>query len=411
MARPGSTRSARDVQSVLGGRVSLTVAGQVYRRWTEMEVTRDLRDIAGGFELRLIDSGRAAQAARQYPAATPPPIQCGQACTLALDGEPVLVGWIEDVDADETGERLEFCVRGRDRAGDLVECAPLPDGPAQFSNLTLLAFTQKVCAPFGLSVRADIDVGAPFPTIVINPHETALAAIEKQARQRTALVVSDGVGGLILTRGGVRRGPAPLVRGDNLVSLRRHVSWRQRFSDIYVKGQSARGAGTRRGVGVVLDVGGAPSATPPATVAAGAQGVLMTGHARDPEINRYRPHVRLTRSQAGMSTTQEQAEWLVRVLRGEGTDLQYGVLDWRAGDAQALWRPNEVVHVSDPIAAIEGDMLVAGVRYIAGPRGLLTELRIVGLSAYDRINEAARRHRGDRVPKKKLQVIDVGGAS
>jgi len=44
-------------------------------------------------------------------------------------------------------------------------------------------------------------------------------------------------------------------------------------------------------------------------------------------------------------------------------------------------------------------MLIAGVTYTIGPRGQITRLRVVGRTAFDRINEAERRrhhHAGAR---------------
>jgi prophage tail gpP-like protein len=394
-------------------RVTLTVAGNVWRRWTEVTITRDLREIAGSFDLRLYDESRAALAETDVPVrgqVPPPPLAPGQACRLAIDGETVLVGWIEDVDVTETGTAAGLRVAGRDRTGDLVDCAACPTGPAEFRGLTLTQIARQICAPFGIPVQAQVDVGEAFARLALNPHETALSTIEKAARQRAVLVVSDGVGGLLLTRGGINRAPWHLWRGDNIAETRVRSSWRGRFSDVWVKGQSELGAGGRHRQAAAVPMAAAPSGeliVRSTTPAAAAAGVLMTGYARDPEITRWRPHVRLTRSQSGMSSTQEQAEWVVRVLRGEGDQLHYTVLDWRAGPDQALWRPNEVVDVYDPFGGITKDMLVAGITYRLGREGLRTVLRVVGVTAYDRINEASRRRRKhDKHSAAPLRVVD-----
>jgi prophage tail gpP-like protein len=154
------------------------------------------------------------------------------------------------------------------------------------------------------------------------------------------------------------------------------------------------------------------SATTPGTPANGStvtegSTILMTGHAHDLDITRYRPTVKLTRTQSGMSTAQDQAEWWVRVARGLGDTLTYTALDWRAGKAQAnglgaLWRPNAVVTVTDPYADIDKPMLIVGTTYSEGADGQTTRLRVAGLTAFDRTNEAEkRRHRvtGNAVTK------------
>ena len=384
-------------------RVTLKVDGAAFRQWTAVEIGRDLKDISGGFRLDYTDEGRAKQALPNMIAAAPffRIVRAGMPCTIAIDGELVLVGYIDDVTVGWTGRQLTARVQGRDKTGDLVDCAALPEGPAEFRNVDLLHVARLVCAPFGITVRAEIDVGEPFERLSINPHETALAFLEKAARQRTALLVSDGVGGLLITRGGKGNGPAALTVPGNIQEAEFASSWRGRFSDVYVKGQTDA-HGRRHGLAPALDhtavPPGSPPAPPPATAATTeASTILMTGHARDPEITRHRPTVRLTRSQSGMSTTQEQAEWAVRVERGLGDVLTYSVLDWRAGTVDpktklaALWRPNEVVPVVDPWADIDKPMLIAGVSYSEGREGLKTRLRLAGVTAFDRINEAEKR--------------------
>lgn len=391
----------------VGGRVTLQVAGRKLVRWTSMRTARDLKEIAGSFQLEYLDSARNRAAGGLLTGADPglPAIAAGMPVTLLIDEEPVLVGYIDDLDLEWDGLTLRRAqIVGRDKTGDLVDCAAAPEGPAEFRNLTLLQIAQKICAPFGIRVRADVDIGAAFDRLAINPHETALATLEKAARQRTVLLVSDGTGGLLLTRGGTSRAPSPLRVGELVQHVRYHDSWRGRFSDTYVKGQTdghrKRGAAAATLSHTVVPF--APGPPPDLPKTSEASTVLMTGHARDPEITRYRPHVRTTRTQSGMSTTQEQAEWAVRVARGMGQNLIFQVLDWRAGPDKALWRPNQLSAVYEPYSGTDKDMLIAGVSYLLGPDGLKTELRLVGPTAFDRINEAERRRHHSRGEQRKL---------
>ncbi len=396
--------------------ISLLAGGKVFRLWTSISLKRDLKEISGSFELEYLDEARADAAG--VSVLSPPPyfpmLKPQMACTIKLDDEVVLVGTIEDIDLDEDGHKLRARVTGRDRAGDLHDCAAAPYGPAEFKGVDLLQIATIICQPFGITVRSETDIGEPFDRLAVGPHETALALLEKAARQRSVLLVSDGVGGLLLTRGGAKRGPAPIERGVNVVATNSRSSTRARFSDVFVKGQSERGAGHRKRAGskaaldhsVVPFQPGAAGAsasgsnlTVTAPVAAAARtnakaGVLMTGHAVDPEITRWRPHVRMTKTQSGMSTTQEQAEWAVRVAKGEGEDLHYTVRYWRAGDDNRLWRPNELVAVYDPYTGIDTDMLIAGLDIHLDAQGPKTRLRVVGKDAYDRINEADRKRKG-----------------
>jgi prophage tail gpP-like protein len=99
----------------------------------------------------------------------------------------------------------------------------------------------------------------------------------------------------------------------------------------------------------------------------------------------------MVKTQSGSSTVQEQAEWHVRVDRGTATKTAYKVLDWRAGTANALWRPNQLTAVYDPFAEIDCDMLIEQVEYLYSEKeGAVTMLRIVPPAAYERINESSR---------------------
>jgi prophage tail gpP-like protein len=383
-------------QNSVAGRVALKVDGKIFTQWSSAEITRDLKDITGTFRLTYSDTGRQAQA-MPVDIAVPPFFEIvreGMAFELSLDGERVMTGWIDDVALEWNDGALTAEVSGRDATGDLADCAALPNGPAEFRGLDLLAIAGIVCKPFGIGVRADVDIGAAFPRLAANVHETALAFLEKAARQRAVLLVSDGVGGLLLTRGGSGNAPAPLTLPGNIQGASTRQSWRRRFSDVFVKGgtdASARRAGRTAPI--------TPTATPPETgmtAPAAAQAdeastAVIGGHARDPEITRWRPVVRAAKTQSGAASAQAQAEWALRVARGMGSDLTYTVLDWRAGAGGALWRPNEISQVTDPYADLDKPMLIAGCTYSLSERGITTRLRVTGRSAFDRIDEPAPR--------------------
>ncbi len=389
-------------QSADTRRVTLTVNGQVYDRWIRVEITRDLGDIAGTFALDYHDEARIRDTlptadAMAGGAPAPARLQEGQECTLAIDGETVLVGYIDDVNPEIDGESLSARIAGRDKTGDLVDCAAAPDGPAEFRNLTLTEIARRICAPFGISVRAEVDVGPPFPRFAIDVAETAMAAIEKAARQRAVLVTSDGIGGLVLTRGGGRRGPAPVRLPGNSVRSSATLSWRERFSEYIVKGQTERAAGNRRNAPALS--GAAEPLTAPAPPAAAGSGqtareragVVMTGRARDPEVTRYRPKVISAKTQSGGASVAEQAQWAMRVARAKSRELKHTVQDWRAGDDARLWRVNELVLADDPFAGVNGDMLVSALSYTYGEEGHRTVLTLVGPEAFDVLREGADR--------------------
>jgi prophage tail gpP-like protein len=376
-------------------RIALTLDGVTFDRWTRAEIIRDLSEISGSFQLELQDGWRDLSA---LPWATRmiegKPINWGAAALLSIDGEPVLKGWVDDVITDASEGRFSLAVAGRDLTGDLVDCHHDPKGRHEWRDVKLEEFAAALCKPFGISVTAEVDTGAPIKRAVIETGEKVMSAIEKYARQRALLVLSDGVGGLLLTRSGTRRAPgAPHFPG---LAFRQgaRLSMRERFSDYFIKAQAEKNGG-RRGARPGLSANDAPrAAQAPAPEPVDGQpseggGALVMGHARDEEITRWRPFVAAARTQANGVDAQTQAEWHKRTRRGKGETLNHMVEDYRSGGR--LWRPNELADVSDRWARIARDMLVAGVTYSYGAEGVRTRLKLTGPEAYDLLPEGERR--------------------
>jgi prophage tail gpP-like protein len=374
------------------GTTALTVIvdGMVLSRWTSVDIMRDLSEISGSFILGLRDDMRSLAS---WPYGTPGeigPLLTGKKIEIYAHRQPVLIGWIEEVAADASeGEAILF-ISGRDLTGDLADCAAGPNGPVEFKGVTLAEFAERLCKPFGIPVRADVDVGPPFPRASIDAAETVLSAIEKHARQRGVLVTSDGVEGLVLTRSGQSRAAADIVfPGIGMKGSGARFSTRDRFSDYFVKGQAEKAAGTRAASAPMR-----PGNTPQERVRnylggdqGGAKpkeerGVSIQGHARDPEIRRWRPIVAMMKSQESGGGAQRQAEWMKRVHRARGENISYEMNGWLWGGS--LWRPNEIVGVKDSFQQVDRDFLIAGTDMTFDEEdGEISSLRLVGPEAYD----------------------------
>jgi prophage tail gpP-like protein len=378
-------------------RLALSVAGLVLTRWTSVSVARNLRDIAGSFAVQYRDAGREAQAFSPDLDIAPlfQIVQPGMACKVAIDGTTVMTGWIDEVDVSWDAASITATITGRDVTCDLVDCAAAPSGPVEYRNMSTLQIAQAICKPFGITVTQDVPSQNIFPVFGLDADETALSVIEKAARQDALLVTSNGVGGLILTTGGSTRAPAALTRPGNILSGGMKNSFAQRFSDYYVKGQ------TNKSVQRITQAPLMTSATDPrsgltfpietSTTATTTESVtsIMTGHSTDPQVTRYRPTVRMVKTQAGAATVQQQSDWALRVAKGMGLTLNYKVLDWRAGTANALWLPNALSNVNDGICDLNSDMLISGITYGYDQTGEFTMLELAGPTAFDRIDEPA----------------------
>ena len=374
-------------------RISLLIDGQIFDYWTRVSITRDMSEISASFEVELRDGARNLQS-WPYASATGPgsPFAICQPITVLIDNEPVLIGYVDEVHPKSGENGLSVTLSGRDKTGDLVDCAASIKGPTEFKGLTLDKIAEKICEPFGISVRAEADVGDPFDKFSIDVGETAMSAIEKGARQRALLVMSDGIGALILTQSGKTRAPGDLRFPGNIIESSGAFSAKERFSDYYVKGQISNGGAKKRGkagLDVTAQPLGADEPLPQPDPKRESKSVSSMGHAKDEEITRYRPSVSQVRTQAKQKDAQTQAEWQARTAKSKGEKLEYKIFDWRINGM--LWRPNQLCFVDDSYQDINRDMLIDGVTFTYSNDETGTSLRLTGPYAYDLQEEGERK--------------------
>lgn len=380
-------------------RVTLTLNGQPFSEWTGVEITRDMQDMTGNFSVELRDARRSSAAlAMATLASYADLVRVGITAELAIDNETVLVGWVDTVAPSIRDGEARVSISGSDKARDLIDGAATVDGPAELKDKKLDAIITEVVKPYGLKVRAEVDVGEAFPRYMLDAAETALSAVEKGLRQRGVLAMSDGVGSIVLTQTGASRAPAALTLPGNVVAADGEFTIENRHSEYVVKGQAEKAQGKRRKE-VPLDSKAEPLAAPAPMAAQETSeephekpGVVIEGRMRDAEMQRHRPLVTLARTQLTDEGAQQQAEWMERTARGSSETITYEVVDWRAGEARRLWRPNEMVPVDDAYMGINRDMLIAGVTFrYREDDGAKTSLRVTSPEAYDTKPVGARR--------------------
>ncbi len=436
------TGNARPMQVFVGGRQLV--------EYTEAEVGRDLADIAGGFRVSYFPRHDLAAFG---DASAPPVSKAGLAEAMRISehdpvevriyGETVLRGWVDDIQLQMDGASFQATISGRDVTGDLVDASANPIGPGEYRQVTLAKLVSALSNPFGITVSADVDVGAPFTLVALEPAETVMAAIERHSRQRGILVTSDGVGGVILTQAGRTRAPDSLRNPGNVLGLDVRKSSRGRFSDVWVHGAFNS---LLRPAQSPLSAGSAPLQAPLSASAgqltpsqAEAQAILRYGHAIDPDVRRHRPRAFLSSTQSGGSvaaqqaanpvdpngaassiaagafrgvrtphrrkamkprtdatpwTLQDQADWRLRSTRAAATMHVYTVAGLHAHGA--LWLPNALVAVQDQYADLNQDMLIGAVTWVDGPGGYQTRISVVQPDAYDLTGDIDHRHNGVR---------------
>jgi len=367
--------------------IAIILDGVEFREWTSAELSRDIKDLSGNFSITLRDDTRSIAALPFGTAAAGYRTRPGAKAEIYIDGQLYLSGYVDDAEPDIDDEHAEVTISGRDKTGDLVDSSALVDGASEYKNIKLEDAASRIAQPFGLTVRSEIDTGEPFKRYSLDLAETAHSAIEKGARSRHALILSDGVGGILLTRTGKTRAPSDITLPGNARRSRGKFSYKDRHSETIVRGQGEF-AGKDRTAEALISPGDTPK--PPDERDGGdgsatdleRKGTAATGRAKDDEIARYRPIVHLARSKAAETSAQDEADWRMRTARGMSEQVTY-LVKGHSVDGR-IWRVNEITNVSDDFQGVYRDMLISTVTFRETGDTRETDITVTSPEAFDK---------------------------
>jgi len=340
--------------------VVLRLDSGLFRGWKTLRVSRGIEQAAGAFRLDVTE---------RYPGQPDKwPIRKGQVCSVELDGSTAITGFIDAVPRRFNAESSGITVVGRDRAADIIDSSAIIPGTeygtGDFGPLDLQGLASQLCKPHGInvSVAPGVDVSKPFAKLSIDPGETVWECLERYARQRAVMIMSDAQGGLLITRAGTQRHPQPLVEGENILEAELDDDDSGRFGKYVALGQDE-----------------------PASGWSGKAALQPKGSATDPAVRSNRIQILIAESLANGVTLADRATWERDVRRGRGKQLVVTVQGFSARGV--LWAPNMRVQVRIPRHEIQDTFLIKTVAYSKGEEGTRTELTLVPPSIYDLLPE------------------------
>jgi prophage tail gpP-like protein len=359
----------------------LTVDGASFTGWTDIRVQLGLDRMAGTFDLGITDRYPADHGQYKF--------KLGSRCTVKLDGQTVITGYVEAFKPSYDKQSHSISVSGRDITGDLVDCCHLGP-PVQWKGQTLTQIAAAVCAPFGIPVAAETNVGAAFVDVKYDEGDTVHSFLAKLAKQRGVLLVSYGDGRLVITRAQSRGSGGSLVLGSNIEAGSGNFSNEGRHSRYIVKGQGA----TQSWAGLTAEE----------TAEHQAAYSQPKGEAMDNAMRRHRPLVIQAEGKTDQASLAERARWEAQVRAGKSRAAQYTVAGWGPGPG-SLWRINTTVPVQDEFTGMNGGYLIEKVAYsLDGSRGSTTQIDVVHPDAYATIAKAPT----DGASKITLRGMDAG---
>jgi prophage tail gpP-like protein len=317
-------------------------------------VTRGIEAVAGSFELEVSD--RWANQAKPWP------IFEEDECSLEINGVPVITGHVDHRNPAYGPAEHRLAVAGRDRTGALVDCsADLKTW--EFRGVPLLTLARRLAEPFGIpvTVQPGLAISQPVAKLTVDPGDSCFDAIELACRMVGVLPVSDGAGGLRLTRAGETRCVTELVQGENILAASADYDASGRFARYVVTGQHAGSD----------DLFGELAAR-------------VKAEARDENVRR-RDRVLLVRpgSNATQGNAKQRAAWEATVRAARSRRVRVAIRGWQQSDGK-LWPVNALVRLRSPFLGIDDDLLIAEATYsLTESGGTTTELSLVPASAFE----------------------------
>lgn len=351
--------------------VTLIVGGVRYAGWKSVRVTRSIESLAGSFALDVSD---------RWGPGDPWPIAEEDPCRVEIDGRVVLDGYVDkrDLSASDTDRTLSYS--GRDRAAAMVDCsAELPKWT--YKSVTLADFVRTLAKPFGVGVTVQGGLTLPkIPKITISPGDTAYEAAKRAAADDGALLVSDGAGGIRITRSGTGWATA-LIEGDNIRSASVSYDGSERYHRYVIMTQAA---GTDEAAGDATRT----------LASAIDEGVRRTDR------------VLVIRPDKGYSVAdaRRRADWEARVRAAKAETVTVTVQGWTQPDGD-LWPVNALARVQAPrLIGVNGDLLISQIEHSISSSGQITQLQLVRPDAFTPEPKAVVKASGGR-----WKELDDGG--
>ena len=286
---------------------------------------------------------------------------------LMVNDQLAMTGYIDQVELIYKNKQHYFKLILRDKTADLVDCN-WNESVTEWKNQTVLNLTQNLCSPFSINVTSDSevagDIGKIVETFKINEGEYISDAIMRYCNQFDLIPLPYGDGKLTLSKSTITKKCYDAIDlNANVLSRVAVYSNLNRYSDYTVKGI---GCGTDQKNNYT-------------------DYIQPSGTVQDSVVQRYRPITFFDDVVTDSGKCIERVKWIKQVRAGQSRGINYTVVGWSQTNGD-IWRINRIVRVSDPVAEIDKDMLIADVRFTyQNEKGARTELTIVDKNTYTKI--------------------------
>ena len=369
-------------------KVRILVDGEFYDGWKSALIEMSMTQICRAFVLSVTDDFPGNERFLR--------LQPGQKVELFIGNDKVCTGYITSTPIKYDAKTIDVQVQGKSRTVDLVDCCspwaaiasggtgsgsgdswpevqginPTNSGkPVKASktvntswhNVSVEKIIADLCAPYGITVNCQVDIGTKLTNFTVNPGEKVFDSIGRLLRKDNLVISDDAYGNLvILDAGAGGQCTDSLEVGKNVLSGSANFDFTQVYSKYAVLGQH-KGDDLNFGPAVSQD----------------------EGIADDERINRYRLLVIKDTGQSSNAITKNRAEFEKTYRFQSVYKSTHTVQGWRQSDT-SLWALNKMVYVEDSILNQSRNLLINSIKFSLSEKVSTTEIETIDLNAYSR---------------------------
>jgi prophage tail gpP-like protein len=377
--------------------IQVKIDGQAFDGYTSINVQRGFRDVAGHFEMNIALTSDNGQ-----PTELDYPIKIGDTCSIAVEGVDFLEGFVETSNVRIAGQELSISFGGRDRTADLIDSTISVREVAGFlGNITLEKMCENVISGLGITNISVVDraftstfaeqaaaqSANPFQLtntpaafgknefIMPTNGETSIEFLQKAADLRGLFLNTDGMGNLVITRGGL---PTDTIvtkllleingSNNNILTSNSSIDYSKRYHHYVAYTQLAASQQALS------------DKQPDSSDMFSVRSTL--GTATDDDVRDTRIYNFTVDMPLDIQDLARRAVW-ENALRRSGSIKYSCTLQGFTYNGTNIWEPNQLINLSDDYARIRANMLIDRVKFTQDMNGaLITELELVDANSY-----------------------------
>jgi prophage tail gpP-like protein len=329
------------------------------------------------------------------------------AIVIDIDGEPIITGYIDNVEINYDTSSHEIVLSGRDKTADFIDSTL--ESKTFNPPIGFIALLTKLLEIVGYTVVTPlkrIGFGSVLPAnnkqisiinnagaiesfstsegIQLRHSESAYDLIRKMAEKRQLILSSDGQGNILIRKIGDEQALTILQNIDqegaanNIKNGSVKIDFTQRFNQYTIKSM------------LNPTSNGAPFGSEESEVS--NVGVAQSGSSFDDQVRSTRKYTAIGSSAMNSTDCKKRATWQANIARTKGFYYCCEVVGFRQNlneikslgyAGNPLWKPNQLVYVNDNFANIDDELLIKSVTYSQDiQRGSITRLELVNKDSY-----------------------------